>query len=98
MLFIVSGRDKPNNLDERLRLRPQHRAHYESLGGDLILSGPYLDPDGGPIGSMIIMRAASQAAAERFVRADPYVAEGVFETVTVWRWDWFMNRPPELTS
>ena len=98
MLFIVSGRDHADGLAHRLEVRPAHRAHYESLGDDLLLSGPYLDAAGEPIGSMIIMRAASQAAAERFVRADPYVAEGVFETVTVWRWDWFMNRPPELTS
>lgn len=98
MLFIVSGRDKPGNLDERLRFRPQHRAHYESLGGNLILSGPYLDSGGGPIGSMIIMRAASQEAAEHFARADPYVTEGVFETLTVRRWDWFMNRPADFFS
>lgn len=98
MLFIVSGRDKPNNLDERIRFRQQHRAHYESLGKDLLLSGPYLDQKGNPIGSMIIMRAGCEAEADAFAQADPYVIEGVFETVTVWRWDWFMNRPAGLET
>jgi len=98
MLFIVSGHDKPGNLDERLRLRPQHRAYYERLGADLILSGPYLDEEEVPVGSMIIMRASSQIAAEAFAHADPYVTEGVFETVTVWHWEWFMNRPPGFIS
>ncbi len=98
MLFIVSGRDKPNNMAGRLQFRPQHRAHYEGLGDDLILSGPYLDAQGEPIGSMIIMRAESQAAADAFVARDPYVTEGVFENCTVWRWDWFMKRPEGLTS
>lgn len=98
MLFIVSGRDHADGLEHRLQFRPQHRAHYESLGDDLILSGPYLDDMGEPIGSMIIMRRDSQAAAQAFVDADPYVTEGVFEHVTVRRWDWFMKRPPELRT
>lgn len=98
MLFIVSGRDHPNGLEHRLRFRPQHRAYYESLGDDLILSGPYLDAKGDPIGSMIIMRRASEADAEAFARADPFVTEGVFASLSVSRWDWFMKRPPDLVS
>jgi uncharacterized protein YciI len=98
MLFIVSGRDKPDGLQHRLAIRPRHRAYYESLGPDLILSGPYLDAAGEPIGSMIVMRRSSQAEAESFAHADPFYVEGVFETLTVWRWDWFMNRPPGLNS
>lgn len=98
MLFIVSGRDRPGGIEGRLKFRPQHRAHYESLGDDLILSGPYLDAKGGPIGSMIVMRAESQEAADRFVAADPYVREGVFERHSVSRWDWFMKRPEDLVT
>jgi len=85
-------------MEARLKFRPGHRAHYEALGEDLILSGPYLDVEGNPIGSMIIMRAASQADAEAFAQRDPYVVEQVFEFLTVWRWDWFMNRPEHLVS
>lgn len=98
MLFIVSGRDHDNGLQHRLAVRPKHRAHYEALGEDLILSGPYLDDKGDPIGSMIIIRRASQAAAEAYAAADPFVTEHVFASVTVSRWDWFMNRPDTLES
>ena len=98
MLFIVSGRDKANGLEHRLAVRPRHRAHYESLGENLVLSGPYLDAAGEPIGSMIVMRAASQEAAEAFAHAGPFFLEGGFETLTVWRWDWFMHRPADLVS
>src|SRR5688572_8135809 len=97
MLFIISGRDHENGLAHRLEHRPRHRAYYESLG-DLILSGPYLDATGEPIGSMIIIRRKSQADAEAFARADPFVTEGVFASLTVSRWDWFMKRPPGLSS
>lgn len=98
MLFIVSGRDKPNGLDARLEFRDGHRQHYWDLKDDLVLSGPYLDAQGGPIGSMIVMRADSQAAAEAHVARDPYVVNKVFETVSVSRWDWFMNRPEGFES
>jgi uncharacterized protein YciI len=98
MLFIVSGRDHANGLEHRLKHRPQHRAYYESLGDDLILSGPYLDSSGEPIGSMIIIRRESQGAAELFANADPFVTEGVFARLTVSRWDWFMKRPVDLLS
>lgn len=98
MLFIVSGRDHEDGLAHRLEVRPRHRAHYESLGEDLILSGPYLDTAGEPIGSMIIMRAADLAAAEAFVARDPFVTEKVFASVSVSRWDWFMNRPDGFST
>ena len=98
MLFIVSGRDHDKGLEHRLEVRPRHRAHYEALGKDLILSGPYLDADANPIGSMIIIRRDSQAAAEAYAAADPFVTEKVFSSLTVSRWDWFMNRPDGFVS
>jgi uncharacterized protein YciI len=98
MLFIVSGRDHANGLKHRLEHRPSHRAYYETLGDDLILSGPYLDAKGEPIGSMIVIRRESQQAAEDFANADPFVTEGVFAELTVSRWDWFMKRPAALVT
>ncbi len=98
MLFIVSGRDHENGLEHRLAIRPRHRAYYEALGEDLVLSGPYLDAAGEPIGSMIVIRRASQADADAYAAADPFVTEGVFASVSVSRWDWFMKRPDWLAS
>jgi uncharacterized protein YciI len=98
MFFIVSGRDHDNGLEHRLQIRPRHRAYYEALGDDLILSGPYLDGNGDPIGSMIVIRRESQKAAEAYAAADPFVTEGVFSTLTVSRWDWFMKRPAGLST
>jgi uncharacterized protein YciI len=98
VFFIISGWDHDNGLEHRLQIRPRHRAYYEALGADLILSGPYLDDEGEPIGSMIVIRRESRDAAEKFAEADPFVTEGVFSSVTVSRWDWFMKRPPDLTT
>lgn len=98
MLFIVSGRDHPNGIARRIEYRTEHRAHYSALGDDLLLAGPYLDAEGEPIGSMIVIRRPDQGAADAFVAADPYVANGCFESVRVDRWDWFMKRPDALET
>ncbi|MEO9229618.1 MAG: YciI family protein [Devosia sp.] len=98
MLFIVSGRDHAEGLTHRLQFRPQHRAYYETLGDDLILSGPYLDDKGDPIGSMIVIRRESQEAAESFAQNDPFVKEQVFASIQVSHWNWFMKRPTDLVS
>ncbi len=98
MLFIISGRDKPDGMAGRLEHRTAHRAHYSDLGDDLILAGPYLDAEGEPIGSMIVIRMPDQAAAEAHMRADPYVVNKVFASVELSRWDWFMKRPEDLES
>lgn len=35
------------------------------------------------IGSIVIIEAADSAEAERIARADPYVAEGIYDSVTI---------------
>jgi hypothetical protein len=45
-----------------------------------------LDPEDQPIGSMLIIEAADQDAAEALVAGDPFRREGVFERVEVRPW------------
>lgn len=98
MLFIISGRDRPDGMADRIAHRTAHRAHYSNLGDDLVLAGPYLDDDGEPIGSMIVVRMPDEDAARAHMDADPYVVNKVFATVELSRWDWFMKRPEGLES
>ncbi len=87
MLYAIIGEDTPGTLDQRLAARPAHVERLQALqaAGRLILAGPCpaIDsPDPGPAGftgSIIIAEFESQAWAG----ADPYVAAGVYEKVTV---------------
>jgi uncharacterized protein YciI len=45
-----------------------------------------LNEDEEPIGSMLIIEAADQAAAEAFAADDPFSREGVFERVEIRPW------------
>ena len=91
MLYAIVGHDVPNSLAARLAARPAHVERLKALQeqGRMILAGPFpaIDsPDPGPAGfsgSMIVADFASLAAAQAWAAADPYVAAGVYESVSV---------------
>lgn len=91
MLYAIVGEDRPNSLAARLAARPAHLERLKALQneGRLILAGPCpaIDsPDPGPAGfsgSLIVAEFASLDAAKTWADADPYVAAGVYATVSV---------------
>lgn len=91
MLYAIIGEDRSGTLDQRMAARPAHVERLQALQAEarLILAGPCpaIDsPDPGPAGfsgSIIIAEFASLDAAKVWANADPYVAAGVYEKVTV---------------
>jgi uncharacterized protein YciI len=91
MFYAIIGEDRAGTLDQRMAARPDHVARLQALQaeGRLLLAGPCpaIDsPDPGPAGfsgSIIIAEFASLEAAKTWADADPYVAAGVYEKVTV---------------
>lgn len=91
MLYVIWARDVTNSLGKRLAARPDHLARLQQLveEGRLVLAGPMpavdsSDPgEAGMTGSMIVAEFTSLEAARAWADADPYVAAGVYEEVTV---------------
>lgn len=91
MLYAIVGEDCADSLAARLAARPAHLERLKALQeeGRMILAGPCpaIDsPDPGPagfIGSLIVAEFASLEAAKAWADADPYVAAGVYEKVSV---------------
>ena len=91
MWYAIIGFDKENSLEARKSARPAHLARLETLrdAGRLRLAGPFpaIDADdpgpAGFTGSLIVAEFASLEAARIWADADPYVAAGVYETVSV---------------
>ncbi|MFZ5509027.1 MAG: YciI family protein [Pseudomonadota bacterium] len=91
MLYALIGEDAPGSLDRRLAARPAHLERLRQLQneGRLMLAGPFpaIDsPDPGPAGftgSLIVAEFPSQADAEAWMAADPYVLDGVFARTSV---------------
>ena len=83
MLFAIQCEDRPGALATRLATRPDHLAWLDGQVGSIVLGGPVLDGENKPCGSLLVIEAADQAAAEAFAAADPYAAAGLFARTTV---------------
>lgn len=91
MLYAVISQDMADSLNDRLGARPDHLARLEALrdAGRLVLAGPHpaIDsPDPGPAGfsgSLVVAEFDSLEDAQAWADADPYVAAGVYASVTV---------------
>lgn len=81
MLFVIVGHDARDAKEKRPHHRPAHLAHLEPLAkqGKVILAGPFTDG----AGSLIVVEAESLAAVWELVGHDPYVQNGIFESVEV---------------
>ncbi|MGO6673330.1 YciI-like protein [Rhizobium leguminosarum] len=95
MLFALLCKDKPGHLNVRMDTRPTHIEHLNNLNaeGTLKIAGPFLDDDGKPCGSLIIVEAESKEAARALADADPYAKAGLFESVDVKAYNWVFNKP-----
>jgi uncharacterized protein YciI len=85
--------DKPNSLDLRMQVRPEHLTYLESLGSALKAAGPFTSDEGQPIGSLVIIEAADRAAAEVMAANDPYAKAGLFAAVEIKPWKWLIKNP-----
>lgn len=83
MLFAIIAEDKPGALELRLATRPTHLEYLDSQVEKLVQAGPVLDAEGKPCGSVLIVEAEDQAAAEAFAAADPYAQAGLFARTTI---------------
>lgn len=84
MYFIIIAEDKPNSLELRLNVRADH-LDYIQASGVLEQAGPILLDDK-PCGSLLIIKTQDRAAAEEFVRNDPYAQAGLFEKTDIRLW------------
>ena len=86
MLFVVTAFDRPGASDDRTRHRPAHLDYLKGKAGQIRAGGALLNQNDQPMGSMLIIEAADQAAAEAFAEGDPFNREGVFERVEIRPW------------
>ncbi|MDK4714923.1 YciI-like protein [Rhizobium sp. CNPSo 4039] len=95
MLFAFVCKDKPGHLNVRMETRPAHLEHLNKLNaeGTLKMAGPFLDADGKPNGSLVVVKAESAGAAKAIADADPYTKAGLFESVEIKPFNWVFNNP-----
>ena len=91
MWYAIIGEDNENSLEKRLAARPAHLERLKQLTEEnrLLVAGPNPaidseDPgEAGFTGSIIIAAFDSLEAARQWASEDPYVAAGVYKSVTI---------------
>lgn len=85
-LFVMIGLDGPDGAARRDQHRAAHVAHIDALDreGRIKLAGtPRSDSNDASIGAVIIFEAQDLEEAREIANRDPFVAAGVFESLTV---------------
>lgn len=93
MLYALICNDKPGSVAKRMEIRPEHLDHLKGLGATLKFAGPFLDDDGQPCGSLLVVEAENREAALAIGNADPYAKAGLFASVEARPWKWTVNNP-----
>ncbi|CAN5368047.1 hypothetical protein BH10PSE17_BH10PSE17_17840 [soil metagenome] len=82
MIYCIHLLDKPDSLDQRVALRPVHRAYLGSAAERMAFAGPLIE-DGKPVGSLLAIDFDSIEAAHAWLDAEPYTMAGVYAQRTV---------------
>jgi len=91
MYYAIISQDVEDSLEKRVSVRADHVARLQALQdeGRLLTAGPYPSIDSedpgtaGFSGSLIVAEFDSLEVAQSWADADPYIAAGVYEKVTV---------------
>lgn len=89
MLYAIISEDVADSLALRQTVRAAHLARLSELAEQqrLLVAGPHPKDDGessaGFSGSLVIAEFSSLKEAQDWADADPYLAAGVYQTVTV---------------
>ncbi|MFN8277645.1 MAG: YciI family protein [Chitinophagales bacterium] len=81
MKYVVIGKPSGLALEDIMKVYPRHVMVIENLmkTGDIIGIGPFTD-----FGNMAIFK--SRETAERYMREDPFILEGIVVDVTLHEW------------
>ena len=83
MQFIVKAYDGEEMLEKRMAVRPRHLEGMNTLGKHIICAGGLLDDAGKMKGSVLVLEFDSRAELDDYLASEPYITEGVWETVEV---------------
>ena len=93
MLYALICTDKPNSIELRAKVRPEHVAYLNGLGNVMKFAGPFLDAAGNSNGSLVMIEAENHSVAEHLASQDPYNLAGLFASVEIRPWKWTLKNP-----
>lgn len=102
MLYLFHGIDGENSKEIRAREREDHLAYLHAHEDVLVLAGGTLpDGEGPATGSVYLLNVANRAAAEDFLKAEPFYKAGLFGQTHLTRMrkgHWHPERAPKTAE
>ncbi len=83
MQFLIKAYDGEGMLEKRMEVRPRHLEGMNRLGKQIICAGGLLDDNGKMKGSALVLDFPDRAALDDYLKHEPYVVEGVWQTIEV---------------
>ncbi len=84
MIYVFHLLDKPNGLELRQRIRPEHKAYLAAVADRMAFAGPLLADDGVTmVGSVLAIDFDSREAALRWQADEPFTKAGLYASVSV---------------
>lgn len=85
-MYCVTCLDHKDSEALRLENRPTHLEYVLSRADEVAVAGPVTSEDGATmIGTFLMLKVDSQAAAQDFVDNDPYNKAGLFADIRIHR-------------
>jgi hypothetical protein len=81
--YAIITHDAPGAMALRMQHLAAHLAHVEAHLGDFLVAGPLRNAAGEICGSMLVVKAGSEAEARAFLENDPYFAAGIWNRIEI---------------
>jgi uncharacterized protein len=82
MLHAFHLIDRPQSAELRAQLRPAHKAYLAEVAERIAFAGPLVDGDA-MVGSLLVIDFADMAAAQAWLRDEPFTRAGVYASAQV---------------
>ena len=83
MIWIILCKDKPNSLNERIKIIDEHRAYLSTNPIKTLISGSLTDKQGNMNGSFFMVEADSEEEIRVFQQNDPIFKAKIWDEITI---------------
>ena len=82
-LYTIICHDKPNVTPVRKQKVREHLAHIEKVLDEIMIAGPLYDEEQNFVGSLLVVKAETAAAAREFLEQDPYYQADIWKSIDI---------------
>ena len=83
MIWVILCKDKPNSLNERIKIINEHRAYLSTNPIKTLISVPLTDKEGNMNGSFFMVEADSEEEIRVFQQNDPIFKANIWDEITI---------------